>query len=90
MNNQKPHSDVVGYVCEVINPVTGIGFVAIYDREEGFDADTEFRWVIVCEKHSTMTSAATLKLAKEIMGCVDFCQECQQSQHLANYPIEVM
>lgn len=81
--NLLPHGDVVGFVDEVINPLTGIGFVAIYDREKGFDADADYRYVIVCEQHNTMTSASSKKLAKEIMGAVDFCEECQHAQPLA-------
>ena len=74
-----------GFVTMVVNPCTAIGYVVVYDRKKGFDADTEFRWVTVCERHGTMVSSRTLKLAKEAMGSVDFCNECQRSQHTHFY-----
>ena len=75
-SNRKPHSGNVGYVCELKNRRTGIGHVVIYDKQLGFDADTDARYVIVCETHHTMTSAAAMPAARAIMKAVDFCEEC--------------
>lgn len=73
---RKPHVQNVGYVCERRNRRTGKGFVVIYDKQAGFDADTKNRWVIVCETHSTLTSMPSLPKARDVMKAVDFCEEC--------------
>lgn len=76
-------SDIAGFVTVVVNPLTGIGFVAIYDREKGFEIDADFRWITSCETHGVMVSSKTLQLARESMWSVDFCEACQRSEHLA-------
>jgi hypothetical protein len=76
MANRKPHRDITGYVCELRNRRTGIGHVVIYDRKKGFDADADYRYVIVCETHSVMTSAPSMPRARASMKAVDFCEEC--------------
>jgi DnaJ-class molecular chaperone len=80
VSNRKPHSDIVGYVCELKNRRTGSGYVVIYDRQKGFDCDAEYRYIISCETHNTMTSAPSLPKAREIMKAVDFCEECMAAQ----------
>lgn len=75
---RKPHADNLGYVCELKNRRTGIGHVVIYDKQLGFDADTEDRYVIVCETHGTLTSMPSLPKAREVMKAVDFCEECMR------------
>lgn len=79
----KPHANNIGYVCELKNRRTGIGHVVIYDRQKGFDADTEFRYVIVCETHNTLTSASSMPKARAIMKAVDFCEHCMTDSVLS-------
>jgi hypothetical protein len=73
---RKPHAGNTGYVCELKNRRTGIGHVVIYDKNLGFDADTEHRYVIVCETHHTLTSMPSMPKARQVMKSVDFCEEC--------------
>lgn len=80
MTTRKPHNDILGYVCELRNRRTGIGHVVIYDRNKGFDCDADYRYVISCEGHNTMTSAPSMPRAREIMKAVDFCEECMSYQ----------
>jgi hypothetical protein len=83
MSKRKPHNDVIGYVCEIQNRVTGVGHVVIYDRNKGFDCGADGRYVVVCETHGTMVSETALPRARMSMKSVEFCQEChaQQSVH---------
>src|SRR5574339_17024 len=78
MSTRKPHNDILGYVCELRNRRTGVGHVVIYDRNKGFDCDAEYRYIISCETHNTMTSAPSMPKAREIMKAVDFCEECMK------------
>ena len=80
MSKRKPHNDVIGYVCELRNRVTGIDYVVIYDRNKGFDCDSDGRYVVVCEAHGTMVSETSLPRARMSMKSVEFCQECH-AQH---------
>jgi len=80
MSKRKPHNDVIGYVCELQNRVTGVGHVVIYDRNKGFDCDADGRYVVVCETHGTMVSETALPRARMSMKSVEFCQECH-AQH---------
>ena len=77
MSIRKPHNNNVGYVCEVKNKMTH-GWVVIYDKDKGFDADTNDRYVIVCELHHSFTTTTSMPKAREIMKAVDFCEECMQ------------
>ena len=77
MSIRKPHNDVVGYVCEMKNKTTQ-GWVVIYDKNKGFDCDTDDRYVIVCELHHCFTATTSMPKAREIMKAVDFCEECMQ------------
>lgn len=79
MSKRKPHNDVIGYVCELRNRVTGFDYVVIYDRNKGFDCDAD-GYVVVCEAHGTMVSETSLPRARMSMKSVEFCQECH-AQH---------
>jgi hypothetical protein len=86
---RKPHAGNLGYVCELKNRRTGEGHVVIYDKQAGFDADAESRWVIVCETHGTLTSAPSMPKARAIMKAVDFCEYCMgvgQKHYKPNEP----
>ena len=73
---RKPHNLNVGYVCEIRNRKTGVGYVVVYDRNKGFDCDADGRYVVVCETHGTMVSDTSLPRARLSMKSVEFCQEC--------------
>ena len=76
MSKRKPHNDVIGYVCELRNRVTGIDYVVIYDRNKGFECDADGRYVVVCEAHGTMVSETSLPRARMSMKSVEFCEQC--------------
>jgi hypothetical protein len=78
MSKRKPHNHIRGYVCELRNRLTGIGYVVVYDRNKGFDCDADGRYVVVCETHFVMVSATSLPRARAAMKAVDFCEECRE------------
>ena len=72
---RKPYNDRAGYVASLRSGANR-GWVVIYEAEaQGLDTDG-CRYAVVCETHSTICAAKSLKRAREIMKDVDFCEEC--------------
>ena len=47
-------------------------------RVQGLSGDEDWRWVVTCERHDTLCSFSTLKVARSFLGCTDeFCAGCQ-------------
>ena len=54
-------------------------------REQGLSGDEDWRWVVTCEKHDTLCSFSTLKVARTFLGCTDeFCDGCRDEAEAAD------
>ncbi len=57
--------------------VTGDGFYSLYDGgKSGMDTEAG-RWQTVCEKHATICSHDTRRLAYWHLDTGEWCEECQ-------------
>lgn len=75
-SKRKPHNKLAGYVAELKNRMTGVDYVVIYDRGNGFNADFPHRWIVRCENHAKMESYPSLPVARLAMKWPDFCSDC--------------
>ena len=75
--NRKQHSNDAGYIAERMNPFVPGAKVVIYRAEEqGIDTGGN-KYAIVCDAHSTLSSATNLPDARVQMKRPDnFCEYC--------------
>lgn len=79
MSKRKPYNEYAGYVASLRSGANR-GWVVIYKAEDqGFDTGGD-KYGVVCETHHTICPAPNLKLARVIMKCPDFCEECMEAK----------
>lgn len=79
-SKRKPHSHLAGYIAELKNRRTGIGYVVIYRALlQGVDAGI-LPYIVVCETHHTLVAVSSIPKARTAMKSVDFCEECMATQ----------
>lgn len=63
--SRKPHNDRAGYVCELKCRLGG--HIVIYDREQGFEVDADYRWIVMHEPSSLHIAVKSEADARTIM-----------------------
>lgn len=74
---RKRHADEAGYIAERMNPFVNGEKITIYiATKQGIDVAPN-KYAIVCDAHSTLVGAMTLKDARLVMkNPHNFCEEC--------------
>jgi hypothetical protein len=75
-NERKPHRLEAGYIAELKNRRTGVGYVVIYLAKEQKLDDSYGKYAVVCTTHNTLVNTTSLPLARSAMKAVDFCEGC--------------
>jgi hypothetical protein len=77
MSKRKVYSDYAGYIAQRINVLTGVPNVIYIAVEQQIDAD--HKYVTVCEAHSNMINAASIRSARADMAdASEWCADCQK------------
>ena len=76
-SKRKPYNNRAGYIASLRSGLNH-GWVVIYDAvSQGMDVDG--RYAIVCETHSTLIGATSLKQARQVMKDPNFfCEGCEK------------
>lgn len=75
---RKPHRDWAGYVCELRNKFSGGHTVVVTAAEAGLDQNGG-KYVVVCDKHSTLVNTTSVPKARAIMrDPTIFCEACRE------------
>src|ERR1700675_3144460 len=82
----KPHSDFVGYICELRNKLSR-GHISIFDCKSGDKegrglvenyVEEGGRYQVLCNEHSTIIHCTNLPVARDCMkDATMFCDECR-------------
>jgi hypothetical protein len=96
---RKPHRDLVGYVAERRNPLTG-GHIIILDcrraEEEGRALVDNWqeeggRYQVLCDTHATCVHTSNLPSARETMkDATNFCDECRSLAEALSTPAQIL
>lgn len=104
MSARKPHDNLVGYVAERRNPLTG-GHNIILDckraEQEGFPLVDNWkeeggRYQVLCDEHATCVFTTNLPSARScVKDATNFCDECRgledtRSSGKEKYPLGYM
>lgn len=77
MSARKPHNGDAGYICELIFKPSRSHIVIYKAAEAGMDSGGD-KFAVVCSVHGALVGVPNLPMAREVMKCADFCEECMK------------
>lgn len=74
-SKRKPYNDREGYIAS-LRSGKNKGWVVIYNAKEAGLDDSDGKYAVVCETHSTIVNTTSLPKARQAMKYPDFCEGC--------------
>lgn len=81
-STRKPHNENAGYRCELKCKLGG--HIVIYDRQQGFDCDANYRYVVMHEPSSLHVAVSSMPQARSIMKGVANAETFEEAKQIAD------